>query len=131
MGKWREAEGMYASAAEAYENPAALLGFYYRAVNVRKQASFEPEWKRTLAHVFPSGLQPAPEGDAHPAIGVVVTQDSELSRKARLLANARCLLVPSLVAETSSLVAMEAMASGTPVVAFLSGALPEVRPIWK
>jgi glycosyltransferase involved in cell wall biosynthesis len=47
-------------------------------------------------------------------------------RKARLLAGAQCLLVPSLVAETSSLVAMEAMASGTPVIAWQSGALPEI-----
>jgi len=84
MGKWREAEGMYTSASAGYENPAALLGFYYRAVNVRKQALFEPEWKRMLARVFPSGLQAAPTGAAHPAIGVVVTQDSELSRKAGL-----------------------------------------------
>src|SRR5207248_2989597 len=47
-------------------------------------------------------------------------------RKARLLAGARCLLIPSLVAETSSLVAMEAMASGAPVVAWRNGALPEI-----
>jgi glycosyltransferase involved in cell wall biosynthesis len=49
-----------------------------------------------------------------------------LARKRRLLASARCLVVPSLVAETSSLVAMEALASGTPVIAFRSGALPEI-----
>lgn len=47
-------------------------------------------------------------------------------RKNRLLAAARCLLVPSLVSETSSLVAMEALACGTPVIAFPHGALPEI-----
>ena len=49
-----------------------------------------------------------------------------LARKRRLLAAARCLVIPSQVAETSSLVAMEALASGTPVIAFRSGALPEI-----
>lgn len=47
-------------------------------------------------------------------------------RKARLLAGARCLLVPSLAPETSSLVAMEAMMCGTPVIAFPAGALAEI-----
>jgi CelD/BcsL family acetyltransferase involved in cellulose biosynthesis/glycosyltransferase involved in cell wall biosynthesis len=47
-------------------------------------------------------------------------------RKRRLLSGARCLLVPSLAPETSSLVAMEALACGTPVIAFPSGALAEI-----
>ncbi len=46
--------------------------------------------------------------------------------KQRLLARARCLLLPTLAEETSSLVAMEALASGTPVVALPSGAIPEI-----
>lgn len=46
--------------------------------------------------------------------------------KRLLLAGARCLLVSSLVSETSSLAAMEALSCGTPVVAFKSGALKEI-----
>ncbi len=46
--------------------------------------------------------------------------------KRSLLREARALLVTSQVDETSSLVAMEAAASGTPVIAFRRGALPEV-----
>jgi len=48
------------------------------------------------------------------------------ARKRRLLTAARCLLVPSLAPETSSLVAMEALACGTPVIAFPAGALAEI-----
>ncbi|HET8611687.1 MAG TPA: glycosyltransferase family 4 protein [Sphingomonas sp.] len=46
--------------------------------------------------------------------------------KRRLLAEARCVLIPSTAPETSSLVAMEALACGTPVIAYRAGALPEI-----
>jgi glycosyltransferase involved in cell wall biosynthesis len=48
------------------------------------------------------------------------------TRKRRLLAAARCLLLPTLAPETSSLTAMEALAAGTPVIAYRSGAIPEI-----
>jgi len=50
----------------------------------------------------------------------------EGAAKRRLLARARALLIPSTAPETSSLVAMEALASGTPVIAYRSGALPSI-----
>jgi len=48
------------------------------------------------------------------------------SQKLHLLSHARALLLTSTVEETSSLVAMEAMACGTPVMAFRRGAFPEI-----
>lgn len=54
----------------------------------------------------------------HRFVGVVAGD-----AKRRLIARARCVVVPSLVDETSSLVAMEALACGTPVIAFRRGAL--------
>ncbi len=48
------------------------------------------------------------------------------SQKRDLLARARAVLVPSLAHEASSLVAMEALACGTPVIASSAGALPDI-----
>jgi glycosyltransferase involved in cell wall biosynthesis len=47
-------------------------------------------------------------------------------QKRSLLREAKAVLITSLVDETSSLVAMEAAASGTPVIALCRGALPEI-----
>ncbi len=48
------------------------------------------------------------------------------AQRGELLSRAKCLLHPTLAPETSSLVAMEALAAGTPVIAYRSGALPEI-----
>jgi glycosyltransferase involved in cell wall biosynthesis len=48
------------------------------------------------------------------------------ARKRRLLAAARCLVVPGCAPEASSLPALEALAAGTPVVARPVGALSEI-----
>jgi glycosyltransferase involved in cell wall biosynthesis len=46
--------------------------------------------------------------------------------KVDLIRNARAVLITSEINETSSMIAMEAAACGTPVIAFRRGALPEV-----
>jgi glycosyltransferase involved in cell wall biosynthesis len=47
-------------------------------------------------------------------------------QKKKLLSRATCLLLPTLAPETSSLVAMEAAAAGTPVCAFPSGEIARI-----
>ena len=53
-------------------------------------------------------------------------ESPNLEVKLELLSRALALLIPTLVDETSSLVAMESAACGTPVVAFRRGAIDEV-----
>src|SRR5262249_33072329 len=61
-----------------------------------------------------------------PASPVTFVPSPPQDVKLRLLRTARAVLLTSQVEETSSLVAMEAAASGTPVIAFARGALPEI-----
>ncbi len=109
LGRICPEKGFHLAAAAAAEAgcPLVLAGelFHYK----KHEAYFEGE------------LAPRLDGRARRFIGPVGG-----ARKRRLLAGARCVLVPSLVPETSSLVSMEALACGTPVIAFSSGALPEI-----
>ena len=57
---------------------------------------------------------------------VRLVEAPSFSQKLDLLAHARAVLVPSLCEETSSLVSLEAMACGTPVIALRRGGVPEV-----
>lgn len=66
----------------------------------------------------------APRLRAIPKARFISAPPADLKR--RLLREAQALLITSLAEETSSLVAMEAAASGTPVIAFRRGALTEV-----
>ena len=66
----------------------------------------------------------APRLQSVPNARFIPAPPAELKR--RLLRESQALLITSLAEETSSLVAMEAAASGTPVVAFRKGALAEV-----
>ena len=54
----------------------------------------------------------------------------DFARRRRLLSAARCVLMPNLTPETSALVAMEAAACGTPVIAFRDRRAGGSRTAW-
>jgi glycosyltransferase involved in cell wall biosynthesis len=81
----------------------------YRSHQQYFQEKIAPQLRssdRTVSHAFVGPLTP--------------------ERRREMLSEAKCLLHPTLAPETSSLVAMEALAAGTPVIAYRSGALPEI-----
>ena len=71
-----EAEQAYRQAADHYDNATQLLGFYYRAVEVRKQTKYRDAWDTARERVFPNGLVRLTPSDARPAHGVIVTKDN-------------------------------------------------------
>ncbi len=89
---------------------------------------------RLDARLLIAAPQPHPDQQAYfdekvkPHLGHRVEYLGEVTgeQKSRLLAEARCLLIPDRWEEPFGLVALEAAASGTPVVAMRRGALPEL-----
>ncbi len=86
LGRMDDAETSFRRNAESYDAPGELIGFYYRAVMVRKDTGYASEWQRTLERVFPNGLSKEPVPAGPPALGVYVEQDSPGSRQAGLQA---------------------------------------------
>lgn len=80
-----------------------------------------PEHLRYFHELVEPLLDPARNPLGHRYLGPV-----DARQRQHLLAGARCLLHPTLAPETSSLAAMEALAAGIPVIAYPSGALPEI-----
>jgi hypothetical protein len=80
MRRFDIAEDAYKRSADGYDNPSQLLGFYYRAVHVRKDAKYERAWTEALAPVFPNGLIPEPTDNARPEHGVIVMADNAKAR---------------------------------------------------
>jgi tetratricopeptide (TPR) repeat protein len=84
LGRTEDAQDMYQSSAQSYDDFSELLGFYYRAVEVRKKREYEGAWKEARDQVFPNGLTNSPLSDEKPAVGIHVASDSPLARKAGL-----------------------------------------------
>jgi glycosyltransferase involved in cell wall biosynthesis len=80
-----------------------------------------PEHRRYFHEKIEPLLQSSEAFVKHEFLGLL-----SIPRRQNLLAQAKCFLHPTLAPETSSLVAMEALAAGTPVIAYRSGALPEI-----
>jgi glycosyltransferase involved in cell wall biosynthesis len=75
-------------------------------------------WEQTY---FERKLAPLIDGEQ-----VIFLGEADASTKRKLYAKARCLLVPLNWEEPFGLVMVEAMACGTPVIAFNRGAAPEI-----
>lgn len=77
LGRFAEAQKQYTDVYKGYDDPSQLLGFYFRAITVRKQLGYDPAWRSLVPVVFPHGLQPAPASlDGAPQSGVMITKDN-------------------------------------------------------
>jgi tetratricopeptide (TPR) repeat protein len=86
LGRTEEAEEMYRTDMQHYDDYSELIGFYYRQVEVRKKREYERAWQEAREHEFPNGLVNTPLTDEKPNVGVHVASDSVRARKAGLRA---------------------------------------------
>ncbi len=82
-----EAESLHADNFERYENPAELIGFYYRLARIGGLAAYEQRLHSAASDVFPNGLRTyrAEENDTPPIDGALIDSNSEKLREAGLM----------------------------------------------
>ena len=84
LGHLQDAERRYVDANGRYPGTSrlvgALLGFYYRAAT-HGHPEYQAKWDAASRSVFPRGLQPVSSAKLPPETGVILTNDSYLSRR--------------------------------------------------
>jgi len=86
LGRNADAEQVYRQVTGRYGDASELIGFYHRAVEIRKESDYEQAWHLALERVFPGGLIDTPFSVEKPARGVYVESDSDAARKIGLRA---------------------------------------------
>jgi hypothetical protein len=82
LGRYDRAEKLYAQVKADYQDPADLLGFYYRAVVGRNDATYARAWQKEREQVFPDDLVRTAVSHTPPAHGLFVEGDSPAAREA-------------------------------------------------
>jgi hypothetical protein len=86
LGRDADAERTYQRTGDRYDNVAELLGFYYRAVEIRNKSEYADAWALARERVFPDGLDRGPLAAEKPARGIYIESDTEAARQAGLRA---------------------------------------------